>query len=163
VRKAEEAAKNAYAPYSNYPVGAVVRTTDGREFAGVNVENAAYPLTQCAEKTALGAAAAAGYRPGDIAAVGINASPCGGCRERMQGRVDETMSSDVDAVMIVVNARERIGAGDRYVARRVFQLGVPVVIVVNKVDRLKPGHIATQMKVAASFGEFHALHPVSAM
>ena len=81
VVKAEEAAKQAYAPYSNYAVGAVVRTTDGREFAGVNVENAAFPLTQCAEKTALGAAAAAGYRPGDIAAVGINASPCGGCRQ----------------------------------------------------------------------------------
>ena len=81
VEKAEAAAANAYAPYSNYNVGSVVRTNDGREFAGVNVENAAYPLTQCAEKTALGAAAAAGYRPGDIAAVGINASPCGGCRQ----------------------------------------------------------------------------------
>jgi GTP-binding protein Era len=82
--------------------------------------------------------------------------------ERMQERVDETMSSDVDVVMLVVNARERIGAGDRYVARRVFALGVPVVIVLNKVDRLKPGHIATQMKTAAALGDFHALHPVSA-
>jgi GTP-binding protein Era len=83
--------------------------------------------------------------------------------ERMQERVDETMSGeDVDAVLLVVNARERIGAGDRYVARRVFQLGVPVVIVLNKVDRLKAGHIATQMKTAASLGSFHALHPVSA-
>jgi len=81
VDKAIEAAKNAYAPYSNYAVGAVARTSDGREFAGVNVENAAYPLGQCAEKTALGAAAAAGYRPGDIAAIGITASPCGGCRQ----------------------------------------------------------------------------------
>jgi GTP-binding protein Era len=83
--------------------------------------------------------------------------------ERMQERVDETMTADdVDAVLLVVNARERIGAGDRYVARRVFQLGVPVVIVLNKVDRLKAGHIATQMKTAASLGPFHALHPVSA-
>ncbi|HEV8463270.1 MAG TPA: cytidine deaminase, partial [Gaiellaceae bacterium] len=56
VVKAEEAAKNAYAPYSNYHVGAVLRTHDGREFAGVNVENAAYPLGVCAEKNALGAA-----------------------------------------------------------------------------------------------------------
>ena len=70
VVRAEEVARNAYAPYSNYLVGAVVRTTDGREFTGTNVENAAYPLTQCAEKTAIGAAATAGYRPGDIAAVG---------------------------------------------------------------------------------------------
>jgi cytidine deaminase len=81
VRKAEEAAAQAYAPYSRYRVGAVVRMKDGREFAGVNVENAAYPLTQCAEKTAIGAAASAGYRPGDIAEVGISASPCGGCRQ----------------------------------------------------------------------------------
>ena len=53
---------------------------DGREFAGVNVENAAYPLGVCAEKCAIVAAVTAGYRPGDIAAIGITASPCGGCR-----------------------------------------------------------------------------------
>jgi cytidine deaminase len=81
VAKAEEAAARAYAPYSEYRVGAVVRTSDGREFAGVNVENAAYPLGICAEKSAIAAAAAAGYRPGDLAAMGINASPCGGCRQ----------------------------------------------------------------------------------
>jgi len=81
VEKAEAAARRAYAPYSDYFVGAVVRTKDGREFAGVNVENAAYPLTVCAEKTALGAAATAGYRPGDVVAIGISASPCGGCRQ----------------------------------------------------------------------------------
>jgi GTP-binding protein Era len=83
--------------------------------------------------------------------------------ERMQERVQETMSSDeVDVVIQVVSARDRIGAGDRFVARHVFALGVPVVIAVNKVDRLKPGHIATQMKQAATLGDFHALHPVSA-
>jgi GTP-binding protein Era len=82
--------------------------------------------------------------------------------ERMQERVEETMSDDVDAVLLVVDARARIGAGDRYVARRVFDLGVPVVIVVNKVDRLKAGHIAEQMKNASTLGDFHALHPVSA-
>jgi GTP-binding protein Era len=83
--------------------------------------------------------------------------------ERMQERVDETISGeDVDVVLLVVSARERIGAGDRYVARRVFSLALPVVIVVNKVDRLKGGHIASQMKQAATLGDFHALHPVSA-
>ena len=82
--------------------------------------------------------------------------------ERMQGRVDDAVTGDVDAVLLVVNARERIGTGDRFVARRVFGLGIPVVIVVNKVDRLKAGHIATQMKTAATLGDFHALHPVSA-
>ena len=82
--------------------------------------------------------------------------------ERMQGRVDDAVTGDVDAVLLVVNARERIGTGDRFVARRLFGLGIPVVIVLNKVDRLKAGHIATQMKTAAQLGDFHALHPVSA-
>jgi len=81
VDKAAAAAANAYAPYSKYAVGAVVRTTDGREFAGVNVENAAYPLGVCAEKTAIASAVAAGCRPGDLEAIGITASPCGGCRQ----------------------------------------------------------------------------------
>jgi cytidine deaminase len=81
VGKAKEAAQKAYAPYSNYLVGAVVRTKDGREFAGVNVENAAYPLGVCAEKSAIVAAVSAGYRPGDLEAIGITASPCGGCRQ----------------------------------------------------------------------------------
>jgi len=81
VAKAEAAAAAAYAPYSNYFVGAVVRARDGREFVGVNVENAAYPLGVCAEKTAIGAAVTAGCRPGDLEAIGITASPCGGCRQ----------------------------------------------------------------------------------
>jgi len=81
--------------------------------------------------------------------------------ERMQQTV-ELAFEDVDAVLFVLDARDRIGAGDRFVASRVFQLGVPVVIALNKVDRLKPGHIASQMQTAASLGEFTALHPVSA-
>jgi GTP-binding protein Era len=84
--------------------------------------------------------------------------------ERMQGTVDDAMSSeDVDAILLVVSARDRIGAGDKFVGRKVFSLGLPVVIVVNKIDRLKHGHVATQMKEAAKLGDFHALHPVSAL
>jgi len=82
--------------------------------------------------------------------------------QRMQDRVQQTMADDLDVVLLVLSARERIGTGDRFVARTVFGLGVPVVIVVNKVDRLKASHIATQMKTAAELGDFHALHPVSA-
>jgi GTP-binding protein Era len=83
--------------------------------------------------------------------------------ERMQETVDEAITSDdVDAVLVVVSARDRIGSGDRFVARKVFSLGVPVVIVVNKIDRLRNGHVASQMKEAATLGDFHALHPVSA-
>ena len=58
-----------------------MRARDGREFEGVNVENAAYPLGVCAEKSAIVAAVAAGCRPGDLEAIGITASPCGGCRQ----------------------------------------------------------------------------------
>jgi GTP-binding protein Era len=65
-------------------------------------------------------------------------------------------------VLFALSARERIGAGDRFIAARVFALRVPVVIALNKVDRLKPSHIATQMAAAANLGDFHALHPVSA-
>ena len=81
VAKADAAAARAYAPYSEYLVGAVVRARDGREFTGVNVENAAYPLGICAEKTAISAAVVGGCRPGDLEAIGITASPCGGCRQ----------------------------------------------------------------------------------
>jgi len=81
VARAEAAAARAYAPYSNYLVGAVIELADGRVFEGVNVENAAYPLGVCAERTVIAKAASEGVRPGEIAAIGINASPCGGCRQ----------------------------------------------------------------------------------
>ena len=81
--------------------------------------------------------------------------------ERMQRTVDSAFE-DVEVVMFVLSARERIGAGDRFIASRVFALDVPVVIALNKVDRLKGGHIAQQMNAAARLGNFHALHPVSA-
>jgi GTP-binding protein Era len=81
--------------------------------------------------------------------------------ERMQHTVD-TAFEEVEAVLFVLSARERIGAGDRFIASRVFGLGVPVVIALNKVDRLKAGHIATQMNTASKLGNFRALHPVSA-
>ena len=81
--------------------------------------------------------------------------------EHMQRTVDSSFA-DVDAVLFVLDARDRIGAGDRFIAERVFSLGVPVVIALNKVDRLKLGHIATQMQTGSRLGDFHALHPVSA-
>src|SRR5919106_1386304 len=81
--------------------------------------------------------------------------------EHMQRTVDASFE-DVDGVLFVLDCRERIGAGDRFIAERVFGLGVPVLVALNKVDRLKPGHIASQMQTAAGLGNFHALHPVSA-
>ena len=87
--------------------------------------------------------------------------PLDALTERMQRTVDAAFE-EVEGVVLVLSARERIGAGDRFIAKRVFELGVPVVIALNKVDRLKPGHIAQQMNAAARLGDFHALHPVSA-
>ena len=88
--------------------------------------------------------------------------PMDALTERMQHTVDSSFE-DIDVVLLVVSARDRIGAGDRFVARRVFALGIPVIIALNKIDRLKHGHVATQMKTAATLGDFHALHPVSAV
>jgi GTP-binding protein Era len=82
--------------------------------------------------------------------------------EHMQGAVEMALE-DTDMVLLVLSARDRIGGGDRFVARRVFGLGVPVIIALNKVDRLKPAHVISQMKAAAALGDFHALHPVSAL
>ena len=81
VERAETASARAYAPYSNYNVGAALLLKDGRVYDGVNVENAAYPLGVCAERTVISKAASDGLRPGDLEAIGINASPCGGCRQ----------------------------------------------------------------------------------
>jgi GTP-binding protein Era len=81
--------------------------------------------------------------------------------ERMQRTVDSSLA-DVDALLFVLNARERIGAGDRFVAARVYALELPVVIALNKVDQLAPGRIAQQIQAAAGLGRFHAIHPVSA-
>lgn len=79
--RADAAAERAYAPYSRFHVGCAVLTRDGRVVEGVNVENAAYPLGVCAERTALSRAIAEGHRPGDFVVAAITASPCGGCRQ----------------------------------------------------------------------------------
>jgi cytidine deaminase len=81
LERARAVAARAYAPYSNYFVGAAVRARDGKIYAGVNVENAAYPLGICAERTAIGCAVVDGCRPGDLIEIAITASPCGGCRQ----------------------------------------------------------------------------------
>ena len=81
--------------------------------------------------------------------------------ERMQRTVDESLG-DVDAILLVLAADERIGPGDRFIAARVFGGEATVVVALNKVDRLKPDRIAAQISAAAALGDFHALHPVSA-
>jgi cytidine deaminase len=74
---------NAYVPYSKYRVGAALRAKSGRVFTGVNVENAAYPTTMCAERTAVFKAVSEGEREFDVIAVVTDngGSPCGSCRQ----------------------------------------------------------------------------------
>ena len=85
VRLAIEARKKAYAPYSKYKVGAALRTKDGRMYQGINIENAAYPSTICAERTAIFSAIAQGEREFELIAVVTQNGgfPCGGCRQVM--------------------------------------------------------------------------------
>jgi cytidine deaminase len=83
---ARAARANAYAPYSRFPVGAALLAADGRVFTGVNVENAAYPLSTCAERTAVARAVTEGARSFTaIAIIGPQddqpCAPCGGCRQ----------------------------------------------------------------------------------
>ena len=81
LERAQAAAADAYAPYSGFHVGAALLLRDGGVVTGVNVENASYPLGMCAERVALARAVAEGAKPGDIEAVAVTASPCGGCRQ----------------------------------------------------------------------------------
>jgi cytidine deaminase len=80
---AKEASRRAYAPYSNYPVGAALRTRSGRIFTGCNVENAAYPTSICAERVAIYKAVSEGEKEFDVIVVVTpnGGSPCGSCRQ----------------------------------------------------------------------------------
>lgn len=82
---ANTARQRAYAPYSHYPVGASLRTKTGRIYTGVNVENAAYPQTMCAERVAIFKAVSEGEKEFEVITVVTNngGSPCGGCRQVM--------------------------------------------------------------------------------
>ena len=85
LKAAWQAREAAYAPYSNFAVGAAVLAKDGRIFLGCNVENISYGLTNCAERVAIGAAVAAGVREflgvAVVADTGVPISPCGACRQ----------------------------------------------------------------------------------
>ena len=103
---AAEAGKNAYAPYSNFHVGAAIRADDGRIFVGCNVENVAYPEGTCAEAGAIAAMVAAGQRR--LAEVYVTAAsampvtPCGGCRQKLA----EFGESDVVVTMAGADGEE---------------------------------------------------------
>ena len=82
---ANETRKRAYVPYSKYPVGSAVRTKSGKTYTGVNIENAAYPQTMCAERVAIFKAVSEGEKEFEaiVVATDNGGSPCGGCRQVM--------------------------------------------------------------------------------
>ncbi|MEN6519695.1 MAG: cytidine deaminase [Armatimonadota bacterium] len=87
IRAAAEARKNAYAPYSKFPVGAAVLTSSNRIFTGCNIENVSFGLTICAERVAIANAVAAGEQEIEAIAVvadGTPSSPCGACLQVIQ-------------------------------------------------------------------------------
>src|SRR5512139_1849242 len=100
---ANNARQRAYVPYSHYPVGSAVRTRNGRIFTGVNVENAAYPQTMCAERIAIFKAVSEGEKEFEVITVVTDngGSPCGGCRQVMA-------EFGLDTIVILADGSGRI-------------------------------------------------------
>lgn len=99
IEAAVAAREKAYAPYSNYPVGAAVLAGSGRIYSGCNIENASYGLTICAERVALASAIAAGERTFLGLAIaggdGTPSMPCGACRQFIAEWADEDLPISV--------------------------------------------------------------------
>jgi cytidine deaminase len=100
---ANRARKHAYAPYSRYNVGAALRTKSGRVFTGVNVENAAYPTSICAERVAVFKAISEGERKFEVIAVVTDngGSPCGSCRQVLA-------EFGLEILVLVADGKERL-------------------------------------------------------
>jgi cytidine deaminase len=100
---ANQARKRAYAPYSRYNVGAALRTKSGRVFTGVNVENAAYPTSICAERVAVFKAVSEGEREFEVIAVVTDngGSPCGSCRQVLA-------EFGLETLVLVADGKERL-------------------------------------------------------
>lgn len=123
LKLAREAAQHAYVPYSHFPVGAAIRTADGSLYTGCNVENASYPLTNCAERSAVFTAVSAGHR--DIVAVAVSAprsagtSPCGACRQVLNefrpegGDMTVILDDGADGIVTSIEALLPLAFGPR--------------------------------------------------
>ena len=109
IEKAKEARKKAYAPYSNFLVGAAILLKNGNYILGCNIENKSYSMTVCAERCALFKLISDGYTKDDVVAMCVTANsseictPCGACREVMA----ELLNPDCD-VVLTNNIRERM-------------------------------------------------------
>lgn len=113
LEKAKAVREHAYAPYSDFQVGAAIRTPSGAVFVGCNVENVAYPEGTCAEAGAIAAMVAAGEL--EIAEICVVASspapvpPCGGCRQKIK----EFAKADVSVTMATIDGKiETATVGD---------------------------------------------------
>ena len=116
IEKAKEASKNAYAPYSDFRVGACVLTESGNIYQGCNFENASYGLSICAERNAIGSAIASGDKK--IKAIAIyspnmyNCTPCGACRQVInEFKTDNTVVITVAGDEIITNTIEELLPG----------------------------------------------------
>ena len=100
---ANHARQKAYVPYSKYPVGAALRTKTGRVFTGVNVENAAYPQTMCAERIAIFKAVSEGEQEFEVLSVVTEngGSPCGGCRQVLA-------EFGLDTIVLIANGKGKL-------------------------------------------------------
>ncbi len=107
ITAAKKARKNAYVPYSNFPIGAAVLTVENKIFSGCNIENAAYGLTNCAERTAIYKAISEGYCKFKALVVIANTekpvTPCGSCRQ-----VLSEFGDDIKVIMVNTNGDEEI-------------------------------------------------------
>ena len=98
---AQNVLKNAHVPYSKFQVGAALKLKDGTIITGINVENASYGLSNCAERTALFTAYTQGYKKADFESILVTTnqahivSPCGACRQVMR----ELLDDDVDVIL----------------------------------------------------------------
>lgn len=112
--KLENLLKNSYSPYSNYPVSCIVKTKDNKEFIGVNVENASFGATICAERSAILNAISNGYKKGELTEIHImNKSekisfPCFVCRQVLI----EFMNSDAKVYLYTKNKKEMYTLGE---------------------------------------------------
>ena len=117
IAESKLARQKAYAPYSKFLVGAALLTRDGRVFHGCNVENASYGLCNCAERTALFSAMAAGYKRGDFATIAVTGdtdgpiAPCGACRQVMielGGPAMEVILTNLQGAVMHTTAGEQL-------------------------------------------------------
>lgn len=139
----------------------VGKSTLANALAGAHVA-AVSPRPQTTRRRVLAVARGEGWQAVLLDLPGFQ-RPADRLTERMQDTVDRTVS-DTDAALFLLNAAEEVGGGDRFIAQRLAQSGLPVVVVVNQVDRVAPDRIAQVMAQASELVPgFRAIHPVSAL